>query len=135
MVHVFAPVVLALAAANPRVSSLPIVEALHLLGQSAPTAPITLIHPRAEKGFAGARTDAAYTDGRTIWLNAYLTDPRKIAAILAHEQWHILHGPAEPPAYAEQARVLRNFGLDKEAHRIEKVAQVVTRRSTTPLER
>jgi hypothetical protein len=66
----------------------------------------------------GSSVTQGATDGKTIRINmntrsykdALKGDARELAGSLAHEQWHVAHGPDEAGAYDEQLRVLRALG-------------------------
>jgi hypothetical protein len=96
-----------------------IARALTLLGQDAPTASIVVVTPKRLRVQGPQAEWAARTDGKTIEIandsRQYRRALKKgdaiaLAAQIAHEAWHIAHGFAEPPAYAEQLRVLRALG-------------------------
>lgn len=42
-----------------------------------------------------------------IYQTALRGEIRPLVGLLAHERWHLQHGPGERPAYEEQLRVLR----------------------------
>ncbi len=86
--------------------------------KSAPTAPIVVIH-RPPVSPKPAERAVASTDGHVI--NVYADGAAwhrcskgrscvLLAAALAHEAYHVVHGPDEASAYAEQVRVLRALG-------------------------
>jgi hypothetical protein len=93
--------------------------ALALLAAAAPTAPIVIVHTRALMG--NPQTATAWTDGRTIFVNDHAEPYRRadrgeavaLAAALAHEAYHVAHGPSEAPAYAEQLAVLHRLGANR----------------------
>jgi hypothetical protein len=95
----------------------PVTRALALLGDAAPCVPIVVVHT-ARPVFVQVVT-TAWTDGLTVFVNdqsepyrrAEKKDARPLAGALAHEAYHIAHGPAEAPAYTEQIRVLRALGV------------------------
>jgi hypothetical protein len=101
---------LVLASAGARAAEDPVAAALRLLGADAPVAPIAFDKLTPDLG--------GNTDGRTIFINvrspkykrAMKGDAIALAGVIAHEGWHVAHGPAEAPAYAEQLRVLRALG-------------------------
>lgn len=99
----------------------PVTQALTLLAGECvhlpPDLPIAPVRLPAEISHVIVRVDA-WTDGQKIWVNVLSPEYRRavrgdglaLAAILAHENYHVAHGPAEAPAYAEQVRVLRLLG-------------------------
>jgi len=95
-----------------------IARALELLGDAAPTAPTVVVH--AARQVATRSVATAWTDGSTIFVTDQsepykhaMKDAIALAGALAHEGFHIVNGPAEPPAYAEQLRVMRALGAKK----------------------
>ena len=109
----------------------PIGRALALLGSDAPTTPITVVH-RPASSFGTRSFSVAWTDGTTIFVydrsdafkRAAKGDARPLAAAIAHEAFHVAHGPAEPPAYAEQLRVLRRLGArQRDIQAVERAAR------------
>jgi hypothetical protein len=58
---------------------------------------------------------------------------REIAGVLAHEEWHVLHGADEEDAYNAQLTALLYVGADQNGalyHKIMQAKQVVTRRAS-----
>lgn len=58
---------------------------------------------------------------------------REIAGVLAHEEWHVLHGADEEAAYDAQLTALLYVGADQNGalyHKIMQAKQAVTRRSS-----
>jgi len=101
-----------------------LVCALSLLGRSAHTLPpIAFVdvppveaHPRAE-AFVGRSPDRIYLITSTSVFQAAQRALRrcgelpalvKLASIIVHEEWHILHGPDEEGAYLAQMMALRS---------------------------
>jgi hypothetical protein len=94
-----------------------LVCALSLLGRSAGTfPPIVLLDVRPAgvsenaEGFVRRQPDTIYllTSSRTF-RDAMLGDVnavKKIASVIVHEEWHVLHGAAERPAYEAQLTTL-----------------------------
>jgi hypothetical protein len=112
----------------------PIARALALLGCHAPSAPIAVVHTARPAFVMSVAT--AWTDGATVFVNdqsepyrrALKGDAVALAAALAHEGWHVAHGPAEAPAYAEQLRVLRMLAAKaRDIEPVERAARLVTR--------
>lgn len=108
--------------------------AIALLGVDAPTAPITIVHT-AKPAFVMS-VAPAWTDGTIVYVNdqsepyrrAAKGDARALAGALAHEAFHVAHGPAEAPAYAEQLRVLRALGAKaRDVEPVERAMRIVTR--------
>ncbi len=101
--------------AGPEGWAAPSILALALLGDAAPHAPIVVVHSE-RIGFIQI-SPTAWTDGVTIFVSdqsepyrkASKKDARPLAAALAHEGYHLAHGPDEAPAYAEQLRVMRGL--------------------------
>jgi hypothetical protein len=58
---------------------------------------------------------------------------REIAGVLAHEEWHLQHGPDEPGAYDAQLTALLYVGADQESalyHGVMRAKQAVIHRAT-----
>jgi hypothetical protein len=54
---------------------------------------------------------------------------REIAGVLAHEEWHLRHGPDEPGAYDAQLTALLSVGADQNGglyHSVMRAKQAVT---------
>jgi hypothetical protein len=110
-------------------------RALALLAADAPAAPVVVVHTRAMLGNPQIAT--AFTDGRTVFVNgksgpykrAAKGDAVALAAAIAHEAYHVTHGPnTEPGAYAEQLRVLRALGAKaRDIEPVERAARIVTK--------
>jgi hypothetical protein len=58
---------------------------------------------------------------------------REIAGVLAHEEWHLQHGPDEPGAYDAQLTALLYVGADQDGalyHGVMRAKQAVIHRAT-----
>jgi hypothetical protein len=105
-----------------------LVCALSLLGRSERSMPpIVLIEVAPPEVSFGAEAFVRRSTG-TIYLitssPAFLqavSEPRtcaesvrmkKLASILVHEEWHVLHGPDEKPAYEAQLMALFKLGVE-----------------------
>lgn len=93
----------------------PINRALALLGDAAPAGQTIVVHTARPSFVRSVAT--AWTDGVTIFVNdqsqPYLRackDAIALAGAIAHESYHLFHGPDEPPAYAAQLDVMRRLG-------------------------
>jgi hypothetical protein len=112
-----------------------VARALALLGTDAPTAPIVVVNAPTLRG--NPQRAVAATDGKTIrvytdsgaYKRARKGDAIALAGALAHEAFHIAHGPAEAPAYARQLEMLRMLGARRrDVEPVERAARHVTRR-------
>lgn len=111
-----------------------VARAKGLLGSGAPTTPIYVVHVTRLKG--EREWTVALTDGRSYiriyddsdaYKSAAKGDATALAAVLAHEAYHIAHGFAEAPAYAEQLRVLRALGAARRhIARVQRAAELTT---------
>lgn len=88
-----------------------------LLGPGAPTTPVHVVHARRRRGdeqwtvaSTDCRTYIRIFDDSDAYKRAIKGDAISLAAVLAHEAYHVAHGLPETPAYAEQLRVLRLLG-------------------------
>ena len=108
-----------------------IAHALELLRVNAPTAPIILVHTAPCSFCMSLAT--AWTDGVSVFVNDQSEpyrrgkkDARALAGALAHEAFHVAHGPAEAPAYVEQLRVLRLLRVrGSQLEDVERAARIV----------
>src|SRR5688500_5026248 len=94
-----------------------LVCALNLLGRSPGSLPpIVLLEARPPgvsanaEAFVRRKPDTIYLVTSTPAFRAARLGDRdalkKIASIIAHEEWHVLHGSAEQPAYEMQLTTL-----------------------------
>jgi hypothetical protein len=134
-------------------AELAIVCALNLLGRSADSfPPIRILDERPMTASADAEAFADPRD-RTINLivvapavaaarEAAASQPRcgkwrafaLLASILIHEEWHLLNGPDERPAYQAQLTTLHALGLNPESreyHRVKRAMAVALQRERT----
>jgi hypothetical protein len=124
----------------------PVSGAVALLGGSLPAdVTITTMDATNEKLARLGVVEVAYTRPgveRVIYVNTWTDVYRNaqrgdraamiaLAAVLAHEAYHLEHGAAERPAYDEQLRVLRSLGasehvnVDTLVKRIERAREYV----------
>lgn len=104
-----------------------LVCALDLLGRSHAIAPIALVAsapPEASRnveGFVTRNPDTIHIVTSTAVFRDALGDPftalrkaacRKLASIIVHEEWHLLHGSDEQGAYEAQLMALQALGAD-----------------------
>lgn len=100
------------------------------------TVPIVVVQVRSSLG--GARVPAAWVEpnrSRILVLaygkpynDAKKGNATKLAAVIAHELFHIEHGMNEGPAYDEQIRVLKQLGASaKDIHHVETIKAKVTK--------
>jgi hypothetical protein len=96
-------------------------SALAALGPDAPHVPIFVVTPKRLR-LQGPQTEwIARTDLVTVevandtpqYKRAAKGHVAGLAAAIAHEAFHVTNGLAEPPAYAEQLRVLRTLGASR----------------------
>jgi hypothetical protein len=104
-----------------------VVCALSLLGRNADSMPPIEFVDHAPPGVSPRAEAFVYTGERTIYLvtsspvfdEARLADRsscggnalRKVASILVHEEWHILHGSDERGAYEAQIDMLLRLNI------------------------
>ena len=93
-------------------------RAVALLGDDAPTERIVVEHTVRLPFVSSVAT--AWTDGVTIFINDQsepyeraCKDAIALAGAIAHESYHLRHGPDEASAYAEQLRVMRRLGASR----------------------
>jgi hypothetical protein len=116
--------------------SLTVCHALALLGAAdVPTARIAIVHPPALMGSPQRATAWTNGDDTIIWVDAGSQafkraakgDAIALAAVLAHEAYHVAHGPAEGPAYTRQLDVLHALGARaRDVDDVERAMQAVT---------
>jgi hypothetical protein len=115
---------LLLCAAPADASQAPLDAALALLGPNAANVPVTAVTPRRVPRRGNWPVWAARTDLKTVqvatdsrqWRAAERGDARALAAVVAHELWHVANkcgSACEAGAYGEQLRVLRDLGADR----------------------
>ncbi|HXH24785.1 MAG TPA: hypothetical protein VNI78_06020 [Vicinamibacterales bacterium] len=97
-------------------------SAIALLGRSPGSLPSIIlidkppwpVSARAE-GFVHRNPDRIYlitsTDAFAGAQRGSSQALRKIASIIVHEEWHLMHGPDEEGAYLAQLRALASLGL------------------------
>jgi len=105
-------------AAKAQAPDSPISRALALLGDAAPTERTVVVHTVRPPFVRSVAT--AWTDGVTIFINDQsepyqhaCKDAIALAGAIAHESYHLGHGPDEAPAYAEQLHVMRRLGASR----------------------
>jgi hypothetical protein len=93
-------------------------RALALLGDDTISVPIVVEHTVRPPFVMSVAT--AWTDGVTIFINDQSEpyqrarkDAIALAGAIAHESYHLRHGPDEASAYAEQLRVMRRLGASR----------------------
>jgi len=102
--------------------------ALALLGRSEQSLPPVQLVERAPPEISrSAEGYALYSDRRIVLITSTaafrrarraasrcgdVEAIRKIASVLAHEEWHLLHGPDEQGAYHAQLTTLASLGAD-----------------------
>jgi hypothetical protein len=112
-----------------------VARALALLGNPPASIAIIVVHPVHGPSALTGGVIGAWTDRRSAIFVSDSSDPYRLAqhgnavelaALLAHELWHVAHGPAEAPAYAEQVRILRALGASRRAIRhVEEAARSI----------
>jgi hypothetical protein len=104
------------------------------LGGIHVSVPVVVIRPTAPLGDWKTPVAWVVPDAHRIFVLSTSTaykraeqgDARLLASALAHEQFHIDHGPDEGPAYEEQIRVLRKLGAPRgDIEAIAKVKSIV----------